>query len=347
MEAVMTESCFYHISPGGKSSQVANADAALAAAKEGGFIWLHFNKTTTEELSSLIEPLGLHPLAIEDCFDKNEIPKIEDFPRNTFILFNCFEYSHRELWIGEIDLFFGDNFLVTVSQTESKNHHSLDGIEQIVEANMQSVRHGPSFLMHVILDYVVDQKFTAIEALEDELDTVESAMLADASSFKPAELIRFRRYLLSLRKSLYHEREILVKICRKDSPFITEKAIFHYRDIYDHLVGFFELTESYRDIVTSFMEMYLSMLNNQMSKSANETNSTVRRLTVITTIFMPLTLLAGIGGMSEWSMMTGPENWRLAYPAFLLVLVVIGLGNYYLLRWIDKRSQRQEKPTLG
>ena len=121
----------------------------------------------------------------------------------------------------------------------------------------------------------------------------------------------------TLRKSLFHEREILVKICRKDCPFISEKAIFHYRDIYDHLAKFFELTETYRDIVTSLMEMYLSMLNNLMAKVANETNATVRRLTFITTIFMPLTLLAGIGGMSEWSMMTGPENWQIAYPAFL------------------------------
>jgi len=195
--------------------------------------------------------------------------------------------------------------------------------------------------MHVIMDHVVDQKFLAIEALEDELDAVEGAMLADVSSFNPVELIRFRWYLLSLRKSLFHEREILVKVCRKDCPFIMEEAIFHYRDIYDHLVGFFELTESYRDIVTSLMEMYLSMLNNQMTKTANETNSTVRRLTIITTIFMPLTLLAGIGGMSEWSMMTGPHNWRIAYPAFLLVMGVIGFVNYYLLSWIDKRNRQR------
>ena len=201
--------------------------------------------------------------------------------------------------------------------------------------------------MHIILDYVVDQKFAAIEALEDELDTVEGAMLADVSSFNPADLIRFRRYLLSLRKSLFHEREILVKICRKDCPFITEEAIIHYRDIYDHLVAFFELTESYRDIVTSLMEMYLSMLNNQMTKAANETNTTVRRLTIITTIFMPLTLLAGIGGMSEWSMMVGPENWRIAYPAFLLAMVVIGFGNYYLLTWLEKRNRRRDRRALG
>ena len=341
----MCESLFYHISQTGEISHLATVAAALAAAKNGGFVWLYYRQATKEELSNLIEPLGLHPLSIEDCFDGNEIPKIEDFPRSTFILFNCFDYSNRELSIGEIDLFIGANFLVTVNLRNAQNRWLLEGIEHIVEANIESVRQGPSFLMHFILDHVVDRKFAAIEALEDELDAVEGALLADASSFNPAELIRFRRYLLSLRKSLFHEREILAKICRKDCPFIAEEAIFHYRDISDHLVRFFELTESYRDIVTSLMEMYLSMLNNQMSKAANETNGTVRRLTIITTIFMPLTLLAGIGGMSEWSMMIGPENWRIAYPAFLLAMALIGFGNYYLLKWLERRSRRRDRPA--
>lgn len=342
----MSEALFYHFSKEKEPVHVANADAALAALKEGGYVWLHYCQTTKEELSKLIEPFGLHPLAIEDCFDENEIPKIEDYSRNTFILFNTFDYTNGELSIGEIDVFIGDNFLVTVSLGNPENCLLLEGIERIVETNLEKARQGPSFLMHIILDYVVDQKFTAIEALIDELDTLEGAMLDDASTFNPAELIRFRRYLLSLRKSLFHEREILIKICRKDCRFINEKAIFAYRDIYDHLVGFFELTESYRDIVTSLMEMYLSMLNNQMTRASNETNSTVRRLTVITTIFMPLTLLAGIGGMSEWSMMTGPHNWRIAYPAFLLAMVVLGFGNYYLINWLEKRSRRNNRPTL-
>ncbi len=333
----MSESWFYHISQTGKLSHLATIDAALAAAKDEGFLWLNYCQPTKEELSILIDPLGLHPLSVEDCFDEDQIPKIEDFPRNTFLLFNAFDYSDGKLSIGEIDLFVGDNFLVTVSQRNSENRRLLDGIEHIVEMDIQSAQQGPAFLMHVILDSVVDQKFLAIEALEDELDAVEEAMLADASNFNPADLVRMRRDLLSLRKSLFHEREILVKICRKDCPFISEKAIFHYRDIYDHLAKFFELTESYRDIVTSLMEMYLSMLNNQMAKAANETNVTVRRLTFITTIFMPLTLLAGIGGMSEWSMMTGPEHWRVAYPVFLLAMAVIGFANYYLLKRLEKR----------
>lgn len=347
MEAVISESWFYHISQEGKLSSVATDDAALAAAKGGGFLWLDYCQPTKEELSKLIDLLGLHPLSIEDCFDENQLPKIEDFPLNTFIIFNSLDYSNRKLSIGEINLFIGDNFLVTVSQRNSEYRRLLDGIEHIVEMDIESARHGPAFLMHVILDHVVDRKFLAIEALEDELDALEEAMLADVSNFNPAELIQLRRYLLSIRKSLFHEREILVKICRKDCPYISEKAIFHYRDIYDHLAKFFELTESYRDIVTGLMEIYLSMLNNQMTKAAFETNATVRRLTFITTIFMPLTLLAGIGGMSEWSMMTGPHNWRITYPAFLLAMVVVGFANYYLIKWLEKRSRLRGKRTRG
>jgi magnesium transporter len=335
----MSESWFYHISQKGQFSRIATVDAALTAAKDNGFVWLDYCTPTKEELSNLIDPFGLHPLSIEDCLDENQIPKIEDFPRNTFIIFNTFAYSNKKLSIDEINLFIGENFLVTISQRNSENHRLLDGIEDIVERDIESAQHGPAFLMHVILDYVVDQKFIAIEGLEGQLEVREEALLANVSNFKPAELLQSRRDLLSLRKSLFHEREILIKICRKDCPFIPDKAIFHYRDIYDHLTKFFELTESYRDIVTSLMEMYLSMLNNQMTKAANQTNMAVRRLTFITTIFMPLTLLAGIGGMSEWSMMTGPHNWRISYPAFLLAMGVIGFINYCLLKWFEKRRR--------
>jgi magnesium transporter len=334
----MSETGFYHITQNGKSVRFQSVDLAVNAAKTSGFLWLNYCQPSKEELSILIDSLGLHPLPIEDCFDENQIPKIEDFPGNTFILFNAFDYSNKNLSIGEIDLFIGAHFLVTVSQLNSEYHQVLDGIERIVETEIENAKLGPAFLMHVILDYVVDRKFLAIEALEDELDALEESILDDVSKFNPAELIQLRRDLLSLRKSLFHEQEILFKICRKDFPYISGKAIFHYRDIYDHLAKFSELTESYRDFITGLMEMQLSMLNNRMTTAANKTNATVRRLTLITTIFMPLTLLAGIGGMSEWSMMTGAQNWRIAYPAFLIAMAVIGFANYFLIKWFEKKS---------
>jgi magnesium transporter len=337
----MTNASYYHISKIGVLEQVTSLENALEAVKSGGYIWLDYYQPTKEQLSQLIEPLGLHPLSIEDCIDNSQIPKIDDYPRNTFILFNAFHTSQGVLSVSEVDTFLGRNFVVTVSSHNSRNQSLLQNIQRSIENESESIKHGPAFLLHIILDQVVDEKFLAIEALEEKLNEGEEIILSDLERFNPAELMHLRRDLLAVRKSLFHEREILVKICRKDSPFIPEKSIYLFRDIYDHLSKFFELTESYRDLVTSLMEMYLSMLNNKMTKAANDTNLIVRRLTFITTIFMPLTLLAGIGGMSEWSMMTGPQNWRLAYPAFLLAMVVLGVLNYFLIKWIEKRRDRK------
>jgi magnesium transporter len=338
-ESIMPESKFYHFSREGKPTRLTSAADALTQLKEEGFIWLDYCEPQKEELEALAEPLGLHPLSIEDCFDENQIPKIEDYPQHTFILFNAFEHTNGELAIREVDLFIGEKFLVTVSRCGADNQSLLNGAGRMVELDTASVREGPAFLAHVLLDHIVDRKFIAIEALEEELDKAEDSILEDHAHFNPGELVDLRRELLALRKSLFHEREILVKICRNDSLFISEKAILLYRDIYDHLAKFFELTESSRDLVTGLMEMYLSLINNQMTKAANDTNATVRRLTFITTIFMPLTLLAGIGGMSEYSMMTGPENWRIAYPAFLLAMVLLGIGSYYILKRIGKKDR--------
>lgn len=333
----MPGSFFYLIGNTGPPKRFETAVSAVESAEGSGFAWLHYNGPTRNELSGLVELLGIHSLSIEDCLDDNQIPKIEDFPENTFILFNIFEYHNSRLEIGEVNMVIGDTFFVSISHLNSMQRPYLDEIQHIVETNIERARQGPSHLMYFILDGIVDHKFVAIEAIEDELDDVEGALISDPASFKPAELIRFRRYLLRLRKSLFHEREILNKICRRDCRFISEQSIYHYRDIYDHLVRFYELTESYRDVVTGLMEMYLSLLNNEMTRAANETNATVRRLTLITTIFMPLTLLAGIGGMSEWSMITGPENWRVSYPAFMLGMVFLALASYYFLSRLDRK----------
>jgi magnesium transporter len=334
----MSESKFYYFPAKGIFYNVGSATAAFSAVREGGFIWLNLFEPSKEELSSYVDPLGIHPLSVEDCMDEEQVPKIEHFPKNTFVIFNAFSYVNKMLQIDEVDLFIGENFLITVSGFHSENRKPLNGIVGFVEFELENARKGPAFLMHVIMDHIVDQKFHAIEAMEDELEEAEENVLSSPDTFNPAELVRLRRYLLDLRKSLFHEREILVKICRMDCPFIGEKAVFHFRDIYDHLAKFLELTETYREIVTSLMELYTSLLNNLMTKASNETNLSVRRLTLIATIFMPLTLIASIGGMSEWSMMTGPSNWKITYPLFLAGMVIIALINYYLIKRLEKKN---------
>ena len=333
----MSESKFYHFTATGLFYGIDTLDEAVAATTEGGFVWFNFYKPSKEILSSLADKIGIHPLSVEDCFDEEQVPKIEHFINNTFIIFNSFSYINNELFIDEINLFLGKNFLITVSGHNSEERKPLNNCELIIENGNISAKAGPDFLMHIVLDWLVDEKYKAFDGMEDELEEAEQSLLDNVEKFQPVQLISMRKNLMRLRKTLYHEREILVKICRLDCPFVTEKAIVHYRDIYDHLAKFFELTETYREIETSLMELYTSLLNNLMTKMSNDTNTSVKRLTLIATIFMPLTLLASIGGMSEWSMMTGPDNWKVTYPLFLLGMVIIGVVNYYFIRRLEKK----------
>jgi len=338
----MSVSKFYHFSATGLFYGVASLNEALDDLQEGGFIWLDYYKPGKADLSVLADSLGIHPLSIEDCLDDKQVPKIEHFPNNTFIIFNSFSFADKTLHIDEINLFIGKNFLITISGHNSDTRKPLNNIESIVSNDSLNAKAGPAFLMHIVLDYLVDRKFEAFDALEDDLEISEDGVIDNPAGFNPKELMRLRKDLLILRKSLFHEREILVKICRLDCPFITEKAIFHYRDIYDHLAKIFELSETYREIVTNLMELYTSLLNNLMTRASNETNASVRRLTLIATVFMPLTLLASIGGMSEWSMMTGPDNWKLTYPLFILGMAVIAALNYIIIRHLEKRSKSKD-----
>jgi len=341
----MSECRYFHVETGKGLRRLGSLEEALACGQRGGYVWMDLLDPTRRDLDALARPLGIHPLAVEDCLDEDQVPKIEDYPGHILILFNRYAYAGKELTVGEVDFLLGRNFLVTVNRDGGDARKAFEKIEEMASLDIGTVEKGPDFLLHVILDHTVDSKLAAIEALEDDIEVAEEGMLEDAATFRLGDLVHLRRALLSLRKSLFHEREILVKICRKDSPFITEPAIYHFRDIYDHLTKFFEFTEMNRDILTSLTEMYLSLVNNRMADVANRTNRSVRRLTLITTVFMPLTLLAGIGGMSEWSMMTGPHNWRVAYPLFMLGIAVIGAVNYVLLRWVERK--RGDRPADG
>ena len=340
--ADMNTSEFYRISSSGEFEKLNSFSEAVKALIDNGYVWFNYVKASREDLAELVEPLKIHPLSLEDCTDENQVPKMDEFPGYTFIVFNALRYDREELMSDEVDLFIGENFVVTVSGYSESTQFPIKGIHSAIERNISAVKHGPAWLMHIILDYIVDQMAIVVEKAEADLDQVEEEILASPAVFDPTRIIFLRRNLLALRKILFHEREILTKISRNDCEWVPEKATVHYRDIFDHLSNFLEMTESNRDNVTSLMELYASMLNNQMARDSNQTNATVRRLTLITTIFMPLTLVAGIFGMSEWTVMTGGEdNIRHSFLIFAVILVIIGLTNFLLIRWLERKDWKK------
>jgi magnesium transporter len=321
----------YH---GKRCTQSGTVAEALRLRQTGGFVWLDFDDPEQADLAALIEPLELHPLSVEDCFDEQQIPKMEDFAGYTFVLFNTYSYSAGTLGVDEVDFFLGRDFLVTVRGHQATDRLFFADLPGCIERRLDAVCKGPDMLMHAILDYIVDRKFAAIDRLQEEADHAEMTVLEDLEGFKPQRLLHIRQHLLELRKSLFHEREVLTKICRRDCPFISDKGIYSYRDAYDHLAKFFEFIEITREMVSNLVELHLTQQNNRLTLAANQTNQVMKRLTLINTIFMPLTLLAGIGGMSEYSMMTGATRWPIAYPLLLAGLALIAVVNYFYLRWI-------------
>jgi len=338
----MMKSDFLWVLPDGTLESLDSLENATKKIGEPGFVWFNFVKASREELSELSAPLGLHPLSIEDCTDETQVPKMDEFPNYTFIVFNALRYDPEELISDEVDFFIGSNFLVTVSGYADYTQFPINGIMPVVERNNSAVKKGPAWLMHLIMDYMVDNMANVVEQAEVDIDKAEEKILDSPSGFDPSRLTYLRRNLLSLRKSLFYEREILIKISRNDCEWVPEKATVHYRDIFDHISNFLEMTESNRDNVTSLMELYASMLNNKMARDSNQTNATVRRLTLITTIFMPLTLIAGIFGMSEWTVMTGGEaNIPHSYPLFAAIVAVIGLASFLFIRWLEWRDRKR------
>ncbi len=330
----MSSTLFFHFLPKQKPVILPTFESVLEAVKGDGFVWLDFNGPTGELLQPLVDHLGVHPLTIEDCLGEHQIPKLDVFQGNSFVLFNSYAYDGKTLTVEEIDFIISPRFLVTVHGRVEQKSEFFTRLPERIERVLATVTKGTDFLMHAIMDYVVDQKFVVIEKLEDELEAVERQIHDAPAKFKPQELMRLRGHMLALRKSLFHEREVVSKLCRKDAPCITDKSVYYFRDIYDHLTKFFEFVEINREMVSNLFELYLSARNNHLTEISLQMNEVMKRLTLITTIFMPLTLLSGIGGMSEYSAITGgAENWVVSYSGFMIAMVVLGWLNYKILKW--------------
>lgn len=318
-------------------------EALAYTTSQNGYVWVDYVEPTAELLAELMATLGIHPLSIEDCLNGNQLPKLDLFPNYSFLIFNTFEETPEELLSHELDLFIGENFVATAGFRREDNQPLLTGLRELLERQREVVRQGPSYLLHQVLDKTVDDKLGVIENIEEALEANEDAILAEPLEFDYSSLMQSRRALQVIRRSLFHEREVVNKLIRRDSPFITEKALVYFRDIYDHLSKYYEVAEAAREQVTDLMEIHLSLINNSMAETANRTNAIMRRLTLITTIFMPLTLIAGIGGMSEFTMMVGQKNWKIAYVILLVVMAVIALVNYLLLMRMERDANADVK----
>lgn len=334
----MTKSKWYHFSPDGKVADVKSFAKAVELGEKGGFSWFAYIAPKKDDLVPLVDALGIHPLSIEDCFDEDHLPKIDIFPEYTGILFNDFQNGSEDVTVREMNFFLGKNFIVSVFSDKSADIHTCEAILAELAHDAVQTLSGPARMLHAILDRVIDNKFVSVESVGDRISGSEDVILTEGGIVDNTVLHNIRQNLMVMRKSLFHEREILARICRRDSLLIQKEDLAYFSNLYDHLAKFVELVESNRETVTSLVQIQLALTSNAMAESANRTNRSVNRLTLITTIFMPLSLIAGIGGMSEWTMMTGPGNWKTAYPVVVGLMALVGIATYVALKWLDRKK---------
>jgi magnesium transporter len=277
-------------------------------------------------LEKIGECFQIHPLILEDIMTTGQRPKIEYHDNYIFIVLKMVFYGDHEKQIidEQLSLLVGNNYVISFQEKPGDPFHV---IRDRIRNGLGRIRKmGSDYLAYSLMDIIVDNYFIILEKFGEELEDIEEETLVEPTPRTLQQIHEIKRELIFFRKFIWPLREVIASFNRNESEIIQPHTLVYIRDLYDHVIQLIDSIETFRDIVASILEIYLSSISNKL-------NVVMKRLTLITTIFMPLTLLASIGGMSEWSMMTGSQNWQITYPIFLVGLAVMGYATYLILKW--------------
>jgi magnesium transporter len=309
--------CALYMAPDGRlSEQLETEQIRDCLAAGDGVLWVDIEGATNEDADLLSNVFHFHPLAVADCVSSNiHPPKIDDFDEYLFIIIHGINY-HIESDIvetTELALFLGKNYVVTSHDVPMR---SVSCILDRVRKDGRLIRKGADFLAHDIMDSLVDNIMPTIDGMDEKNDQLEAEALHEPRRETLTSIMQLKRSILALTRVILPQREIVNGLSRGEYELITEGAQIYYRNIYDHLVRIEMLTLGLRDMTESVLSTYLSSVSNRM-------NQVMKVLTLIATIFIPLTFIAGIYGMNFANM---PElEWRYGYFAVLVVMAVIGM----------------------
>jgi len=285
-------------------------------------VWVDLSSGSKDEIAILTGVFRFHPLAIEDCLNRRHSPKVDDFKDYLFILSHGVhpESSVREFKTRPLSLFVGRSYIVTFHRDKSR---SVEYAMESARRNPRVMAEGPDSVLHAILDYQVDQYLPVLEVFEKKIEDVEGRVFTAPTEEVLTDVLAFKKALMRLRRIAGHQRDILMRLVRREFPMIDEKAIYGLRDVSDHLVRITDLADTYRDVVAGALEAHLSIVSNR-------TNEIMRVLTVIATLFIPLTFVVGVYGMNFDHM---PElHWRYGYLAVWVLMLGVAGGMYWYFR---------------
>jgi magnesium transporter len=287
--------------------------------------WVDFQAPNETEKETLSQFFHFHPLAIEDCFHALQRPKLDYYDGYNFFVLHSLHKNTLET--REVDVFLSNRYIVTY------HHEILPEIDLAWNRMYQhrsSWKKGAIYAFYLVLDKLVDEYFPIVYELEDELNDVDNKNKGKRLELLINQIFDIRSRLLKLRRTVFPMRDLLYRLLNSTHIEMSKDQRSHFEDIYDHLLKLAEMIEANRELTSDIRDNYLSI-------NANRTNSTMMVLTVITTIFMPLTFIAGIYGMNFEYM---PElSWKYGYFAVLGFMAIVGTSMYLWFRrkgWFDR-----------
>lgn len=275
----------------------------------------------------VIEEIGkhfnLHPLILEDMVDTDQRPKIKDLGNYIFIILKMLYYAEKdnEMKVEQVSLVLGKNYVISFQEREGD---VFDSIRERIRNNLGQIRKaGADYLIYALIDAIIDNYFTVIEKLGEETENLEDKVISQPNPANVQAIHKLKRDLIFLRKSVWPLREVINILERGDSLLILKATNLYLRDIYGQTIQVMDTVETLRDVLSGILDIYLSSMSNRM-------NEIMKVLTIIATIFIPLTFIVGIYGMNFQYM---PElKWIWGYPVVLSVMLIIVIAMLVFFR---------------
>lgn len=320
----------------------------LAAIKAGKNVWVELERKS-DEADELLRALDIHTLTIDDIWNTTNQPKIDDFPHYLYVLIHGIGSARKaKLDLVEVDILIGPTWVIT----HDRDGLVSDDLGTELDHSSRLLVKGAPWLAHAVLDRAVDRYLPIIDQLDVEIDTLENDVIEKAGTPRGkgvlTRILQFKRLLQKLRRTSIHQREILLRLSRGEYEEIPADALPFYRDVYDHFLRVQDIAEGYRDLVTSALDAYLSVQSNRM-------NEVMKTLTLISTVMLPLTFIAGLYGMNfkpEKGPLNMPElEWEYGYIYALVLMAGVTVAILAFFRskgwiWMRDPAEKKKKRTV-
>ncbi len=288
--------------------------------------WINVNGVHNVQLvESICKHYGIHPLTIEDIVSTDQRPKLEEGEGYVYVVLKMmdFDAEKESINLEQVSLLLGKNFVISFQEKEGD---TFNGVRERLRAGKGKIRsRGADYLLYALIDTIVDNYFIIMEKVGDSMALIEENLLFNASKQSFESVYALKREMLAVRRSTWPLREVVYKMERDDIALINPDTQVFLRDVYDHTIQVIDTVETYRDLLSGMVDLYHSTISTR-------TNDVMKVLTIISTIFIPLTFIAGVYGMNFEVM---PElTWQYGYLAVWLVMVVVA----GLLVWLFKKK---------